>query len=183
MSSVFIAFWNRHKELKKTKNGNPSQCVIICDLVLRKNKKLIIRQIPWKSVLRNKLPRTKIHDFQAKWRMLWWHSWHSLFKYVHIIHKRASWNGDNVAEESFYFLWTKKSFFIFRVSKMGCFVKQLPKICFQIGSHKFYKIIYHILCTNNQIFVCQRFPYASHQTDKFLPIRLEPGQIWTTTAS
>ena len=90
---------------------------------------------------------------------------------------------NNVAEESFHFLWTKKSFFTFRVPKMGCFVKELTKICYKIESHQLYKIQYHIWCTNNQIFMCQRFPYASHQKDKFLTIRLEPGQIWTTTAS
>ena len=82
---------------------------------------------------------------------------------------------NNVAEESFHFRYTKKSFLIFRVSKMGCFGKQLPKISYKIGSHQFFKILEHILCTNNQIFVCQMFPYASHQKDKFLPIRMEPG--------
>ena len=71
----------------------------------------------------------------------------------------------------------KKSFFIFRVPKKGCFVKQLPKIFYKIGSHQFYKITYHILRTNTQIFLCQMFPCASHQKGKFLQIRLEPGQI------
>ena len=36
---------------------------------------------------------------------------------------------NNVAEESFHFWYTKKSFLIFRVPKMGCFVEQLQKIC------------------------------------------------------
>ena len=34
---------------------------------------------------------------------------------------------NNAAEKSFHFRYTKKSFLIFRVPKIGCFVKQLQK--------------------------------------------------------
>ena len=39
---------------------------------------------------------------------------------------------------------------------MGFFVKKLPNICCKIGPHQFSKILYHILCTNNQMVACQK---------------------------
>ena len=126
--SILTAFWNRHKELKKNQNkGNPSQCFIICDLVSRENNKLGIGQISWKSVLINELSWTKIHDFQAKWRMLWWHSWHSLFKYVHIIHKRASWNGEHCCRRKFSLSLNKKILFYFLSAEYGLFFEGTNK--------------------------------------------------------
>ena len=72
----FPPFWpyfetGTRNSKKNQKDGNPSQCVIICDLVTIKNNKLGIRQISFKSVLRNELSCTKIRGFHAKWRMLW----------------------------------------------------------------------------------------------------------------
>ena len=51
---------------------------------------------------------------------------------------------NNVAEKSFHFRYTKKSFLIFRVLKMGCFVKQLPKICYKFEPQQFIKILDHM---------------------------------------
>ena len=51
---------------------------------------------------------------------------------------------NNVAEESFHFRYTKKSFLIFRVAKMGCFVKQLQTICHKFEPHQFIKLLDHI---------------------------------------
>ena len=48
---------------------------------------------------------------------------------------------NNVDEESFHFRYTKKAFLIFRVPKMGCFVKQLPKICYTFEPQQFIKIL------------------------------------------
>ena len=58
---------------------------------------------------------------------------------------------NNVAEESFSFLCTKKSFLTFRVQKMGFFVKDLPNICSKIEPKHLNKILDHMLCTNNQM--------------------------------
>ena len=62
---------------------------------------------------------------------------------------------NNVAEETFHFPFTKKSFFYFRMRKMGYFVKQLPKICRKIGALHYLKILDHIVFTNNQMVVCE----------------------------
>ena len=62
---------------------------------------------------------------------------------------------NNVAEESCHFLFTKKSFFYFRMRKMCYFVKQLPKICRKIGVLHYLKILYHIVFTNKQMVACQ----------------------------
>ena len=135
-------FWNRHKEFRKNRNnGKPSQCVIICDLVLRKNKKLGIRKISWKRVLRNELQWTKIQDFQAKWRMLWWHSWHSLFKYFHIIYKRASWNGEQCCRRKFSFSLHKKIISHFPSAENGLFCEATTKNMLLIWTTKIYKNI------------------------------------------
>ena len=62
---------------------------------------------------------------------------------------------NNVAEETFQFPFTEKSFFYFRMRKMGYFVKQLPNICRKIGALHYLKILDHIVFTNNQIVVCE----------------------------
>ena len=58
---------------------------------------------------------------------------------------------NNVDRETFIFLWTKISFFIFGVPKVGFFVKHLQKICYKIVPHKFIELLDHIVSTNNQI--------------------------------
>ena len=58
---------------------------------------------------------------------------------------------DNVDEESFPFHCTKKPFSIFRVWKMGFFAKHQPQICCKTWEIHFLKILYHVICTNNQI--------------------------------
>ena len=52
-------------------------------------------------------------------------------------------------------LTQKKSIFIFRMQKMGYFVKQLPKICRKIGALHYLKILDHIVFTDNQMVMCQ----------------------------
>ena len=143
MSSILTASSNRHKEFKKIQNnGNPSQCVIICDLVSRKNKKLGIRQISWKSVLRNELswfmtfrPNNECYDDIHGIVCL---NMSILYTSMHI---RIE---NNVAEENFHFCYIKNSFLIFRVPKMGCFVKQLPKICYKFKPQQFLNILDHM---------------------------------------
>jgi hypothetical protein len=58
---------------------------------------------------------------------------------------------DNVDEESFPFHCTEKPFSIFRVWKMGFFVKHQPQICCKTWELHFLKILDHVICTNNQI--------------------------------
>ena len=73
---------------------------------------------------------------------------------------------NNVAEQSFQLYCTKKPFFIFRVRKIGFFVKHLPKICCKMGDHHFYKILDHISCTNNQMVVSEKLsiqPFPKRQ--------------------
>jgi hypothetical protein len=66
--AVLAAFWNRHNKFKKTqKDTNPSRCIMLCDLVARKNNKLWILPTFWKSVHKKELPCMKFHGFQARW--------------------------------------------------------------------------------------------------------------------
>ena len=44
-----------------------------------------------------------IINFQAKWSILWPHSWHSLFKWSYIVHKGASWNSKQCCLREFSF--------------------------------------------------------------------------------
>ena len=136
MPAVLTTFWNLHKKFKKIKkNGKPSHCVIICDLVSRKNKKLGMGKIFKKSVLRNELSCMKIPGFQGKWPMVWPHSWYSLFKWYHIVHKGAYWNGKQFFKREFSFSLHKKSFSIFWVPKIGFFMKILPNHCCKMAPH------------------------------------------------
>jgi hypothetical protein len=84
---------------------------------------------------------------------------------------------NNVNLGSFNFCCTKNSFFIFLTQKMGFFVKHLPKICFKNVPTHFYKILYHILCTINQLFAWKSFLSTPQEIDKYLSIQLEAGQI------
>jgi hypothetical protein len=66
---------------------------------------------------------------------------------------------NNIDLGSFNFCCTKKSFFIFLVQKLGFFVKCLPKICYKNWTTKFYKTLYHILCTIHQFFCMEKVLY------------------------
>ena len=83
----------------------------------------------------------------------------------------------NFAEESFNSPYTKKSIFIFRMQKMGYFVKQLPKICRKIGALHYLKILYHIYLQITKWLCVKQFPSTSRKKDKFMSIQLERGQI------
>jgi hypothetical protein len=45
---------------------------------------------------------------------------------------------------SFHFLYTKKSFFIYRVPQIDVFVKELPKLVLKIRPKQFPKIVDHL---------------------------------------
>jgi hypothetical protein len=57
---------------------------------------------------------------------------------------------NNVVHRSFQFYLVEKPFSIFGVSKLGFFVKQLPKLALITGAHQFSKVLDHILCTFHQ---------------------------------
>ena len=121
MPAVWTFFLNRHRKFQKIQNDvRPSRGVIIYVLVSTKNNKLGIRQLYWKGVHRNELSSTKILGFQAKWRVLWPHPWHSLFKCAHILHKHAFWKHGQCWRRKF-FLLNKKTIFHFRSVRNGFF--------------------------------------------------------------
>ena len=108
----------------------------------QENIKLVIWQLFLKSVLRNELSSLKIHGFQAKWSILWPRSWHSLFKWSHIVHKGASWNSKQCCLRKFSFSLHRK--FIFHISSARneiFFMKELPNNCCKNGPNQIYKIL------------------------------------------
>ena len=108
------AFWNGHKKLKKIEKKWKTFASCHCMWPSsQKNNKLVIRKLFLESVLRNELASMKIHGFQAKWSILWRHSWHSLFKWSHIVHKGASWNGKKCCQRKFSFSLHRKFIFHF----------------------------------------------------------------------
>ena len=64
---------------------------------------------------------------------------------------------DNVHGESLYFYCIKKLFSIFRVRKMGFFVKHQPQICWKNWEMHFLKTLEHVRCTNHHIVGCEKF--------------------------
>jgi hypothetical protein len=135
---VLAAFWNGYKKYKNNQNNtNPSRYVMLCDLVSRKNNKLGVLQLLWKSVHKKALSRTKFHGFQAKWDS-YGHN-HGIVCSNNPILCTCVHLGitNNVDLGSFNFHCTKNSFFIFLMQKMGFFVKRLAKICCKNRTTKF----------------------------------------------
>ena len=122
MPAILTAFWNGHKNSKENKKLENLRIVFTCDQVTRKNNKLVIRQFFWKSVLRNELSCVKIHGFQVKWSILLPHSWHSLFKWSHIVHKVATWNGKQCCLREFLFSLHGKFIFHFSSARNEVFL-------------------------------------------------------------
>ena len=122
MPAILTAFWNGHKNSKENKKLENLRIVFTCDQVTRKNNKLVIRQFFWKSVLRNELSCVKIHGFQAKWSILWPHSWHNFFKWSHIVHKGAYWNDKQCWLQKFSFSLDEKFIFHFLSARKQIFL-------------------------------------------------------------
>jgi hypothetical protein len=138
MPIVLVTFLNVHNKFKKNqKNKNPSRCVMLCDLVSRKNNKLGILETFWKSVHKKELSRMKFYGFQARWAS-YGHNHGIVFSNDPILCTCVHLGMANkVALGSINFLCTKNSFFIFLILKMGYFVKHLPKISFKNGPPNF----------------------------------------------
>ena len=118
-----IGIENSKKSKKNQNDVRPSRCVLICVIVSIENNKLGIRQLYRKCVHINELSSTKIHVFRSKWRVLWPHSWHSLFKCAHIIHQHASCKYGQCWRRKFSFSLDKKTIFYFPSVKNGFFCK------------------------------------------------------------
>jgi hypothetical protein len=128
------AFWNRHNKFKNNQNNtNPSRCVILCDLVARKNNKLWILPTFRKSVHKKELSRMKFHGFQARWASYGHNHGIVCSNYPILCICVHLGMANKVALGSINFLCIKNSFFIFLMLKMGFFVKHLPKISFKNG--------------------------------------------------
>ena len=98
------------------------------------------------------------------------------FKWSNIVHKGAYWNGKH------WCLW-KFSFSLDEKFVIHFFVKDLPYICCKIGPNQFYKILAHIQWTIDQMVGCKIILSTYHEKDKFAPIQLEVGQVWTKVTS
>jgi hypothetical protein len=133
---------------------------MLCDLITRKNIKLGILQIFWKSVHRKELSYTKFHGFQARWAS-YGHNPGIVYRNDPILCTCLPLGiTNNVYLECFPCIGIKSSFFICLAPKMVSFVKHLPKICFKNGQIQFLKITYHILCTIPLFFAWNKF--SSH---------------------
>jgi hypothetical protein len=127
---------------------------MLCDLVSRKNNKLWILQLFWKTIHKKELSRTKFYGFQAKLAS-YGHN-HGivcsndpiLCTCVHL------WMENNVDLGCSPFLGKKSPFFILLAPKWVFFVKEVQKVHIKIVPSQFYKISYLISCTKDQLFVC-----------------------------
>jgi hypothetical protein len=154
--AVLAAFSNRHKKfLKNQKNTNPSRCIMLCDLVARKNNKLWILPIFWKSVQKKELPCTKFHGFQARWAS-YGHNHGIVCSNDPILCICVHLGMENKVDlGSFNFLCTKNSFFIFLMLKIGflwnTYRKYVPKM-----DHQKFKSYYTIFMHNSSFFCMEK---------------------------
>jgi hypothetical protein len=114
--TVLITFWNRCEKFKKNQKNTKASCfVMLCDLDARKNNKLGILQLFWKSVRIKEPSCTKFNGFQAKWAS-YGHNHGIVCSNDHILctcmHLGMT---NNVDLGSFNFCCTKNPFFIFLV--------------------------------------------------------------------
>ena len=143
---------------------------MLCDLVSRKNNKLTILQIFFKSVLTNDLSCSAFHELHDK--CLCYGHIHRIVRLNEPIlctHIRL-YVANNVTEESFQLYSMKKSFSIFSMSKSWTFVKHLLVICFKMVTHHFCEILDHTLSTIHQLVASKSFLARSRKKEKFLPI-------------
>ena len=143
---------------------------MLCDLVSRKNNKLAILQIFFKSVLKRSYHIQGFMAFKPNDQCYGHiHGIVCLTEPILCTHIRL-YVANNVAEESFQLYSTKKSFSIFSVSKRQIFVKHVPRIRLKMVPHNFSKILDHILSTIHQPVASKSFLASSRKKDKFLPI-------------
>jgi hypothetical protein len=110
-----------------------------------------------KKCSQKELSCTKFHGFQARWANYGFNHdivfSNNLRLYTYVPLGMTN----NVHFGCFPFLDIKSSFFIFLAPKIDSFVKHLPKIRFKNRITPFYKILYYIICTINQLFAWKKF--------------------------
>ena len=184
MAPVLAVFWIKHKKFKiNQKSFKHSCCVMLCDLISRKNNNHAKLQIFLKRVLTNDISCSKFHELHGKCQCYGHIHWIVCLNEPILCTHIRLYVANNVVEESFQLYSTKKSFSIFSVSKSWIFVKRLLIIRFKIVPQYFCKILYHILSTINQPVASKSFLASSRKKHKFMPIYEEPSRIWTTSAS
>src|ERR1043165_3483840 len=80
-----------------------------------------------KKSSQNGLSSMKVHGFQAKWQKLQLISNDSFTKCSHILHMCVYLNGQQVCQMKFSFSLHEKTFFIFRVPKLGSYYEGSTK--------------------------------------------------------
>ena len=118
-----------------------SHCVMLCDLVSRKDNKLAILRVFLKSVLTNDLSCSKFRELQGK--CLCYGQIHGIVCLNESIlcTQIRLYVANNFSEESFQLYSTEKSFSIFWVPEREFFVKHVPRIRFKMVPHYFSKNI------------------------------------------
>ena len=122
--------------------------------------------------------------FQAKWSILWPHSWHSLFKWSHIVHKGASWNSKQCCQREFSFSLHGKFIFHFSSAQKEVFLwRNYQIIVAKLNLINFikYQAIFNAQLT--KWFGEKMFWSTSCEKDKLSLIQVETGQIWNAAAS
>jgi hypothetical protein len=126
---------------------------MLCDLVARKNNKLGILQTFWKSVHKKELRYTKLHGFQVRWAS-YGHNHDIVYSNDPILCTCVHLGMKNkVSLGIFNYLYTKNTFFIFLMLKMGFFCEAPTKNMFQKWTTT---ILNHIIpyFMDNSPFVC-----------------------------
>ena len=127
-AAVLTVFWIKRKKFKKNQqNEKHLHCVMLCDLISRKNNKLAILKIFLKSGLTKDLSCLKFHELQGK--CLCYGHIHGIVclnEPILCTHIRLH-MANNVAKESFPLYFTKKPFSIFSVPEREFFVKHVQE--------------------------------------------------------
>ena len=148
----------------------PSHCVMLCDLVSRKNNKLAILQIFLESVLTNDLSCLKFHELQGK--CLCYGQIHGIVCLNEpILCTIYVFMWQTMLPKTVFNFIARKSHFPFSECQNGSFfVKHVSRIRFKMVPHYFSKILDHILSTIHEPVESKSFLASSRKKDKFLPI-------------
>jgi hypothetical protein len=137
----------------------------------------------WKGVHRKNLSCTKFHGFQARWAN-YGHNHDIVCSNNPILCTCVQLGmANNIDLGCFNFRGIKSSFFIFLVPKLGFLWSIYHKYVSKIYHQNFrkYYIIFYAQFTSS---LHGNFILVTHkEIDKYLPIQLKAGQIWTTGAS
>ena len=123
MPAVLTAFWNGHKKVKKNKKlGNLR---IVSSYVAKFLGK--ITNFLYGNYFKKVFSETSYHvwrsmAFKPNDQSYWPRSWHSFFKWSHIVHKGAYWNGKQCCLRKFSFSLDEKNIFHFSSARKEVFL-------------------------------------------------------------